>query len=68
MEALARFREKKRRRQFQKRVRYMVRKRLAETRPRYKGRFSKPPPGEMYDDGTPGPAVAVKEGKVGGGD
>lgn len=54
LEALQRFREKKRRRQFQKRVRYMVRKRLAETRPRYKGRFSKPPPGENYDDGTPG--------------
>ncbi|PXF46302.1 Two-component response regulator-like APRR1 [Gracilariopsis chorda] len=54
-EALKRFREKKRRRQFRKRVRYMVRKRLAETRPRYKGRFSKPPPGETYDDGTPGP-------------
>lgn len=61
MEALARFREKKRRRQFQKRVRYMVRKRLAETRPRYKGRFSKPPPGENYDDGTPGPPVNKKE-------
>lgn len=67
LEALQRFREKKRRRQYQKRVRYMVRKRLAETRPRYKGRFSKPPPGESYDDGTPGPppvdnsAVAVTE-------
>lgn len=59
-EALQRFREKKRRRQFQKRVRYMVRKRLAETRPRYKGRFSKPPPGENYDDGTPGPPVKAK--------
>lgn len=57
LEALQRFREKKRRRQFQKRVRYMVRKRLAETRPRYKGRFSKPPPGENYDDGTPGPPL-----------
>lgn len=56
-EALKRFREKKRRRQFRKRVRYMVRKRLAETRPRYKGRFSKPPPGENYDDGTPGPPL-----------
>lgn len=41
--ALVRFREKKRRRQFQKKVRYLVRKRLAESRPRYKGRFSKPP-------------------------
>lgn len=39
----------------------MVRKRLAETRPRYKGRFSKPPPGENYDDGTPGPPAQKKE-------
>lgn len=63
MEALERFREKKRRRQFHKRVRYMVRKRLAETRPRYKGRFSKPPPGENYDDGTPGPTVDKGDAK-----
>lgn len=61
LEALQRFREKKRRRQFQKRVRYMVRKRLAETRPRYKGRFSKPPPGENYDDGTPGPPLETSQ-------
>lgn len=60
LEALQRFREKKRRRQFSKKVRYMVRKRLAETRPRYKGRFSKPPPGENYDDGTPGPSSSQK--------
>lgn len=60
-EALQRFREKKRRRQFRKRVRYMVRKRLAETRPRYKGRFSKPPPGENYDDGTPGSPTLDKD-------
>ncbi|CAN8064599.1 unnamed protein product [Agarophyton chilense] len=64
-EALKRFREKKRRRQFQKRVRYMVRKRLAETRPRYKGRFSKPPPGENYDDGTPGPPARPRSPKKG---
>ncbi len=53
--ALRRFREKKRRRQFQKTVRYMVRKRLAETRPRYKGRFSKPP-------AAPTPDAEVPEG------
>lgn len=57
-EALQRFREKKQRRQFQKRVRYHVRKRLAEARPRYKGRFSKPSADESSDDGlvlsTPG--------------
>lgn len=40
--AIARFRAKKQRRQFHKKVRYHVRKRLAESRPRYKGRFSKP--------------------------
>lgn len=39
----------------------MVRKRLAETRPRYKGRFSKPPPGENYDDGTPGSPTLDKD-------
>lgn len=53
--ALNRFREKKRRRQFRKRVRYHVRKRLAEARPRYKGRFSKPPLSgvdESSDDAT----------------
>lgn len=54
-EALNRFREKKRRRQFRKRVRYHVRKRLAEARPRYKGRFSKPPPEDSSDDATPTP-------------
>lgn len=54
-EALRRFKEKKRLRTFKKTIRYDVRKRLADTRPRYKGRFSKPPPGEHYDDGTPGP-------------
>ncbi|CDF32814.1 unnamed protein product [Chondrus crispus] len=63
LQALKRFRDKKRRRQFQKKVRYMVRKRLAETRPRYKGRFSKPPPGENYDDGTPGPQAPTKAGQ-----
>lgn len=47
--ALVRFREKKRRRQYQKKVRYHVRKRLAESRPRYKGRFSKPPPKPVAD-------------------
>lgn len=51
-EALQRFREKKQRRQFQKRVRYHVRKRLAEARPRYKGRFSKPSADESSDDGS----------------
>lgn len=51
-EALQRFREKKQRRQFQKRVRYHVRKRLAEARPRYKGRFSKPGADESSDDGS----------------
>lgn len=54
-EALRRFKEKKRLRTFKKTIRYDVRKRLADTRPRYKGRFSKPPPGEHYDDGTPAP-------------
>lgn len=55
LEALRRFKEKKRLRTFKKTIRYDVRKRLADTRPRYKGRFSKPPAGETYDDGTPGP-------------
>jgi CCT motif len=50
--ALRRFKEKKRLRTFKKTIRYDVRKRLADTRPRYKGRFSKPPPGALYDDGT----------------
>lgn len=54
-EALRRFKEKKRLRSFKKTIRYDVRKRLADTRPRYKGRFSKPPAGACYDDGTPGP-------------
>lgn len=47
--ALARFREKKQRRHFHKKVRYLVRKKLAESRPRYKGRFSKPPTEESAD-------------------
>jgi hypothetical protein len=50
--ALRRFKEKKRLRTFKKTIRYDVRKRLADTRPRYKGRFSKPPPGALYDDGS----------------
>lgn len=63
-EALRRFKEKKRLRTFKKTIRYDIRKRLADTRPRYKGRFSKPPPGENYDDGTPGPSANSLE-KVG---
>lgn len=63
-QALQRFREKKRRRHYEKRVRYMVRKTLACSRPRYKGRFARPPPGENYDDGTPGPVTASKAAAV----
>lgn len=56
-EALRRFKEKKRRRTFKKTVRYRIRQELAGSRPRYKGRFTKPPAGENYDDGTPGPPL-----------
>ena len=45
--ALQRYRDKKKRRSQNCRntIRYDIRKKLADRRPRYKGRFSKPPPG-----------------------
>ena len=46
--ALQRYRDKKKRRSQNRRnvIRYDIRKKLADRRPRYKGRFSKPPPGD----------------------
>lgn len=52
-DALRRFKEKKRMRSFKKTIRYDIRKRLADTRPRYKGRFSKPPREETYQANAP---------------
>eukprot|EP00181_Compsopogon_caeruleus_P001462 CAMPEP_0184683538 /NCGR_PEP_ID=MMETSP0312-20130426/11705_1 /TAXON_ID=31354 /ORGANISM="Compsopogon coeruleus, Strain SAG 36.94" /LENGTH=130 /DNA_ID=CAMNT_0027135973 /DNA_START=196 /DNA_END=588 /DNA_ORIENTATION=- len=41
-----RYREKRRQRSFKKTIRYDIRKKLADTRPRIRGRFSKPAPPE----------------------
>lgn len=50
-EAVRRFKEKKSRKKNQSSaIRYQVRKRLADTRPRYRGRFYKPKPSTQVND------------------
>lgn len=61
--AIQRFRAKKQRRQFHKKVRYHVRKRLAESRPRYKGRFSKPHTSDAADESKSKQGASSSENK-----
>lgn len=49
--AIAKFREKRKARSFDKKVRYESRRRLAETRPRVRGQFVRAPvPGESQQE------------------
>ena len=59
---VARYIEKRRRRVFEKTVRYASRKAYAESRPRIKGRFARRD--EIAPDGTILPAVLFKEGLI----
>ena len=49
-EAIARFLKKRKERNFEKKVRYASRKRLAEARPRVRGQFVRLKEGEEVDD------------------
>ncbi|XWS60379.1 hypothetical protein CRYUN_Cryun07bG0031200 [Craigia yunnanensis] len=49
-EKVLRYREKKKARKFEKKIRYASRKAYAETRPRVKGRFARKTDMEIEDD------------------
>ena len=61
-EKVARYIEKRRRRVFEKTVRYVSRKAYAESRPRIKGRFARRD--EIAPDGTILPSVLFREGLI----
>lgn len=54
--ALERFREKKAKRQFAPKVRYVARKKLAEARPRFKGQFVRTPASALAGGSADGSA------------
>lgn len=56
-----RYKEKRKRRRYEKKIRYASRKAYAEMRPRVKGRFAKVPDGEL-DGATPPPPSSAAGG------
>lgn len=56
-----RYKEKRKRRRYEKQIRYASRKAYAEMRPRVKGRFAKVPDGEL-DGATPPPPSSAAGG------
>lgn len=54
-----RYKEKRKRRRYEKQIRYASRKAYAEMRPRVKGRFAKVPDGEAPTTPPPAPAAAA---------
>uniref|UniRef100_A0A0E0MAP3 CCT domain-containing protein n=1 Tax=Oryza punctata TaxID=4537 RepID=A0A0E0MAP3_ORYPU len=57
-----RYKEKRKRRRYEKQIRYASRKAYAEMRPRVKGRFAKVPDGELEGATTPPPSSAAAGG------
>lgn len=59
-----RYKEKRKRRRYEKQIRYASRKAYAEMRPRVKGRFAKVPDGDAPAPPAPAAAAGYKPGRL----